>query len=411
MMKYIDQYRGLQRDIYIIFIGRIVGSLGTFIWPLMSLILSVKFGYGAQTIALVMGLGGIISLPASLIGGKLADRFGRKPIILLSTYMVVASYFINAFTPLSNVTIGLFFVAAFFGNLQGPAYDAMIADKSTSEQRSKAYSLSYMGFNLGFILGPSIGGFLFKDLLWLAFLIDGTTTLIGAILIHIYVSENKHSKLENLNVYEQAQEHKSTFRLLIENKTLFYYLIIGSIGGLMYTQMNFLLPIQLSKTVPNYDIIYGFMFSLNGLIVIIFTPLFTYWLKHKNEIYKIGLAYVFEMIAFAIYAYFNAPVAMFFLGMIIFTWGEIAATIAGTSYFTRRIPSSHRGRLSATIGVSSSILVALGQIGFGRVIDLAGYLTAWTVIICLGMVNLLILIPFQRSDRKNYSLLKENLET
>ncbi len=173
MFKFIDQYRGLNRDIYILFIGRVIGALGTFIWPLLTLILKVKLGYSASQIALIMVLGFAANLPASLLGGKLTDRYGRKKIIVISNLLMVSCFYINAMLPISTLTVVLFFFSSFFGTVQGPAYDAMLADKSTSDQRAKAYSLSYMGFNLGFILGPAIGGFLFKDLLWLAFLVDG----------------------------------------------------------------------------------------------------------------------------------------------------------------------------------------------------------------------------------------------
>ena len=82
MFKFINQYRGLNRDIYILFLGRVIGALGTFIWPLLTLILKVKLNYSASQIALIMVLGFACNLPASMIGGKLTDRYGRKKIII-----------------------------------------------------------------------------------------------------------------------------------------------------------------------------------------------------------------------------------------------------------------------------------------------------------------------------------------
>lgn len=50
-MKFIDQYKNLGREIYILFFGRIVTSMGALIWPLMTLILKNKMGYDATFIA------------------------------------------------------------------------------------------------------------------------------------------------------------------------------------------------------------------------------------------------------------------------------------------------------------------------------------------------------------------------
>ncbi len=69
-MKFIDQYKNLGREIYILFFGRIVTSMGALIWPLMTLILKNKMGYDATFIAILsMGMS-ILQFPMLLLGGK-----------------------------------------------------------------------------------------------------------------------------------------------------------------------------------------------------------------------------------------------------------------------------------------------------------------------------------------------------
>ena len=50
-MKLISQYRGLRREIYILFFGKMVTSLGSMIWPVMTMILSQKLGFSAAEIS------------------------------------------------------------------------------------------------------------------------------------------------------------------------------------------------------------------------------------------------------------------------------------------------------------------------------------------------------------------------
>ena len=406
MFKFIDQYRGLNRDIYILFVGRVIGALGTFIWPLLTLILKVKLGYTGKQIAIIMVLGFAANLPAHYLGGRLTDRYGRKKIIVISNLLMVSCFYINAIIPISTLTVVLFFFSSFFGTVQGPAYDAMLADKSTSDQRAKAYSLSYMGFNLGFILGPAIGGFLFKDLLWLAFLVDGTTSLLGTVLIMFMIKDTKLSEIKHtLNAYEQTKEGESTLSIIFRSKTLWIYLACSSLVGLMYTQTNFLLPLQLEKTLPNYSEIYGFMYSLNGLVVILATPVLTYYLKRVNEVNKFGIAIFFFMSSFIVYAFLGTIIPLLFIGMIVFTIGEVINTIANAAYFSRRVPASHRGRISSTLGIISAVIGSIAQISFGFIVDLLPYQMAWLIIISLGLLALSLIPLFRRSDQKNYHLL------
>lgn len=402
-----DQYRGLSKDIYILFIGRVVSAMGSFIWPMLTLILSAKFHYDAPTIATITVAGGFINMPAYLIGGKLSDRFGRKKVILWGNYLMVTGYVINAMLPLGIHTLVLFFLSGFFGNCTGPASNALIADKSHSKDREKAYSLSYLGWNLGFILGPSIGGFLFKDHLGLAFLIDGLTTLMGTLLIHIYIKEHRaEDQAIQTTVYEEAKAHQSTFDILKSNPTLWFYLAVMSLYGLMYMQTNFLLPLQLESVTPQFSQWYGLLYSFNGLIVIVFTPILTLRLKRKAEIDKFGLGTLLLIGSFLLYALLQRWVPIFILGMFLFTLGEISFTISNAAYFSRRIPSSHRGRIDASLGILSQLLVSSGQLIFSLALQWLSYDQAWWIVIGLGAVVLTLLPAFKRQDQARYPLLQ-----
>ena len=284
-----------------------------------------------------------------------------------------------------------------------------LADKSTSDQRAKAYSLSYMGFNLGFILGPMIGGFLFKDFLWLAFLIDGTTSLLGTLMIWFFIKETKLGDIKHtLNAYEQTQEGESTLSIIKRSKTLWIYLACSSLVGLMYTQTNFLLPIQLEATIKNYSEVYGFMYSLNGLVVILATPVLTFYLKKVNEVNKFGIAILFFMSSFLIYAFFGNLILLLFMGMIVFTLGKSSIRSRMRPIFPvvcRRLIGGASPQRSGSFPPSSG---SAAQITFGFVVDLLPYQMCWLIIISLGILALTLIPLFRRSDRRDYNLLYED---
>ena len=147
-LNFLSQYRGLRKEIYVLFFGRIVTNLGAMVWPMLTLIMSQKLGMDASTIALVMVLAGIVMVPANMFGGKLADKYNKKKIIVAFDIVSVICYIVCGIVPLSFTTIGLFFIAGIGQNLEGPSYNALLADLSTTADREKAYSLMYLGRNL-----------------------------------------------------------------------------------------------------------------------------------------------------------------------------------------------------------------------------------------------------------------------
>ena len=110
----------------------------------------------AQEIAKITIAMGVVQFPANLLGGKLADCCNKKKLIIICDLVTVICYLTAAVLPVSMAQILLFFTAGIFQTMENPSYDALVADLSTSENREKAYSLMYLGLNLGIILILSI---------------------------------------------------------------------------------------------------------------------------------------------------------------------------------------------------------------------------------------------------------------
>src|ERR1700761_9556036 len=95
-------------------------------------------------------------LCAPLIG-NLSDRFGRRPVLILSLLMLGLDYAITGLSP----TIGWLFLGRTLSGMAGASYstvNAYIADVSPPEKRAANFGLVGAAFGLGFILGPALGG-------------------------------------------------------------------------------------------------------------------------------------------------------------------------------------------------------------------------------------------------------------
>ncbi len=404
MIKLFDQYRGLRRENYVLFFGNIVTNMGSMVWPMLTLILDKKMGMSAGNIALLLMVEGITCMPANLIGGRLADRINKKKIIIAGDTISVACYIICGLVPLSYVTVGLIMLASVFQSIEGPAYNALIADITPTRDREKAYSLLYLGGNIGLMISPTLAGMLFKNYLWLAFIISGVAIGCSTLLIWLFVRDIEPVREEcEEAVYQRARENESVWRVLWDNKPVLLFTVITALYFAAYNQFSFLMPLEMGRIHGDDGaLIFGTVTSLNCIIVVIFTPLFTGWFKRLPETVKMVAGRALLIVGYLVFVLLLGRVPAYYAAIILFTWGEIFNTLAEGPYESRRIPSSHRGRLSSVLGVAQGVLLSLFDVGVGKVYDLAGSRGAWTIVMTAAGLSLLLSLRLIRLDRREY---------
>ena len=411
MKQLITQYGGLKKELYILFIGKLVTAMGSFVWPMLTFFLTTKLGLSDGVSTLLIATASILSFPAALLGGKLADRFPRKSIIILFDCLTVSLYLLSAMLPLTIGTAILLFLAGLFQTIESPAYDALNADYSTTAQREKAYSLSYLGFNLGYIVGASVAGILFEKYLRLAFCINGLSILFSTVLILFFihaknaVTEDAQAMAEQYSEYEQPVDDKlSVLTVLRQRPVLIGMLLLGCFASMPSNLVGILLPLQLKDVLGAAGAtIYGYLNSLNGFVVILFTPILTITLKKFTEIPKAILGMLLFTAGIALFSVENA-VAILFVGMFVFTLGEVVSVLGSNPYTSRRIPASHRGRVGGISSVVYSIFSSLTQylISFMLILTQSNYTLLWMIFVVLGLVSALLYGLMYGPDKRTF---------
>jgi len=406
-----SQYRGLSRSAYVIFFARVVTNMGAFIWPLLTLILSRKMGYSASEIAMLTVVIGGLFLPANILGGKLADRYDRKKIIIIFDSISIIFFIACGFTEPGTLMLVFFVIAGLFANMEGPAFEALIADATKPQEREKAYSLLYLGSNLGLIAGASIGGLLFENYLNLAFMIDGVTTLTSTILIILMVKVLNPDDFvnEERNEYEDhAEANVSSFDVLKERKSIFIQLFAFMFGAFIYQQWTFVIPLYMESIfAENGATYFGLLTSFNGLVVIVFTPIMTRLLRKFNELPKVAIGLGLYSLSFLILRD-TVLLWVFFIMMFAFTIGEIINMLGSSPFVSRRVPASHRGRINSFRNIGYFVGGTGGQLVMGFIIDNFSYAAAFTLLGIVGVVSVVLVTYNYKLDKKIFPKLYAN---
>lgn len=184
------QYLNLPRAVYVLCLGTFINRAGTLVLPFLTIYLGDQRGLGRQFATQAMGLYGAGAIVGSLAGGYLADRWGRRTVMLGA--LLGGAGLILLFGTLTSRWSILVTLLAFstVAEMYRPAASAMISDLVGPERRPQAFGLMYVAINLGFSVGPVVAGYLAEEhsFSWL-FVGDAVTTSVFAGIILFAIRE------------------------------------------------------------------------------------------------------------------------------------------------------------------------------------------------------------------------------
>lgn len=380
---WLSPYRGMPKEIYVIFVSRIINALGCFVMPLLTIILTQNVGLSKQMTGLYISISGLLNVPAALIGGKLADTIGRKKVILLFDGLAIAFYITAGLMKPSLSMTYVLMIAGACMVTAGPAHDALIADLSTPQTRNGAYALSYMGWNIGFSIGPIMGGLLYRNHLPLVFIGDAMTALIALVLIAIFIPET----LSNTKIFVvdeplslEKHEEGSIFSVLLKRPILLYFSVIMLGYNFAYTQWSFMLPMQTMQNFPGVGAQYfGYIAACNGLVVMLFTPIVLKISERIMNMRRMVYGGILYALGFGMMGVTHSLVLVF-LWAFVFTLGEIILAISVTPFVVSHPPISHRGRMNSIVPMIFRLGDTLGPVGMGYILTYISIDSGWRLI-------------------------------
>jgi len=418
--NYISPYKGLPKEIYIIFISRIINAVGCFVMPLLTLILTERIGLNSGQAGSILSISSLAFIVPAFIGGKLADSFGRKKVIIIFDLLAAIMYMSCGFIAPSMSMVYLIIIAGACFSFAGPAHDSLIADLTTPENRSTAYAMSYMGWNIGFAVGPMLGGFLYKNHLSALFIGDAVTALISLMLVVLFIPETielARTEISDASRTMEKQETGSIFKVLLKRPVLIMFALISMGYQFGYSQWSFLMPTHISQ---NFGMefsgkYFGILASFNGLIVMLLTPFITTSFAKVRNIRSVFIGGVLYTVGFGMLGVIDTLPA-FFVSVFIFTLGEIVIAISATPFIMNYTPASHRGRMNAILPMIMGFGYMIGPLVMGRTVLFTGIKAGWLIVggllaICSLLMFLLeklsLGLDTEESDKKE--LLESNV--
>ena len=367
--------------IYTLFLSTVINSVGVFVYPFLTLYLTQRLGYPPAKAGLFLTVASILYVPGSLLGSALADSIGRKWVAVPCEILMNSCYLAAGFLEGTEWVPLLMLAALFFDGMVDPAREAMKTDVTSIENRQASFSLIYLGHNLGFAIGPVIAGlFFYRSPSWL-FFGNAIAGFLSVLLIIFRIEETKPSKetIEESRRWKSGEraEEGGALKALFSRPRLLVFSLCATCFSYAYSQTLFALPLLTTALFgPGGAPLYGRMMALNGVVVVLLTPLIVMVGRRLTPLSNITISGLLYTIGFSLFAFATTePVFLLLVGL--YTIGEIVNATNQGYWIANNTPISHRGRFSAMLPIIMGTGHAIAPVIGGAIIQYTDLSVLW----------------------------------
>ena len=369
---------GLPPPYWLLWLGTLINRLGGFVIPFLMLYLTNQRGIPVSQAALMVSLFGAGSFVASLTGGELADRLGRRPVLLMSFLIAPVSMMALGLARSTLLIALLCPLQGFFTDLYRPAVSAAIADLVAPDRRTRAYGYNYWAINLGAAIAPALAGQLAHSSYLLLFMGDALTTLMFGLIVLYGIQETRPAEAQHA-----AQNTVGRRLVALRNEPLL--LVIAGLTlafGTIYMQGNVTLSIDMQAHGMSAAQ-YGLAIAANGALIVLLSIPVSRAAARWPRFETMAVAALLLGVGFGLTA-IASSLPLYILTVAVWTLGEIAGAAVAPTIVADLSPVELRGLYQGVFGAAWGLSLFVGPAVGGWVFQHLGPTVLWTGCLALG---------------------------
>jgi DHA1 family tetracycline resistance protein-like MFS transporter len=290
--------------------------------------------------------------------GKLSDRFGRRPVILLSNFGLGLDYMVMALAP----TVGWLFLGRILSGITTssiPTATAYISDVTPPEKRARAFGILGAGFGVGFVLGPAIGGWLGAVNPRLPFWVAGLFSLLNFLYGLVVLPESLQRERRRRRVKWLGANPLGALKLLLSHRELFGLAIVNFLGYLAHEVYATVFVLYATFRYGWQERAIGTSLAVVGIVSVFNSAVLVGpFVKRFGERRSLYAGLALGALGFAMFGW--APAGWIFLAAIPINGLWSLAAPSSQALMTQRVSASEQGELQGAIGSLRGIGMIFG---------------------------------------------------
>lgn len=386
--KYIENFKGFSREIWILTLITFINRAGTMVLPFLSKYLKEDLNFSLDQVGWIMVSFGCGSMLGSWLGGKLSDKIGFYKIMIFSLLTSGLMFFgLQHITTYEGLLVAIFLIMT-IADMFRPAMFVSLAAYAKPENRTRALTLVRLAVNLGFAAGPALGGLIimnigYEGLFW----VDGFTCVAAILIFWIMVKEKQHSSYLN-----KENPGEILTASVFKDGPFWTFLIMCLINGIIFFQLFSTLPIYHKEQFNLTELRTGLLLAFNGILIFFMEmPIVSYIERKKFDKVKVVTIGTFIMGLCMYLLLINQWEIVLWIMMFCMTFGEMLAFPFSNSFAMSRAPKGHEGRYMAIFTMSYSFAHILSaKTGFFIIEFSNSYQYNWFFMGSLGIIGTLL---------------------
>ena len=381
--SYINNFTGLSKEIWLLSLVTFVNRAGAMVIPFLSLYLVNDRGFSMPDVGWIMTSYGLGSLTGTWIGGRLTDKIGFYKVITLSLFFgglgFIGLQWLDSF---AGFCIGIF-ALILIADAYRPAIYVASDVYSKPKNKTRSIALIRLAINLGFSIGPLIGGMIiatidYSSLFW----IDGISCIIAAVGLFVLLKPKEKDKIDS-----DISIPKEGLPPLL-NKLYLLLFVIMVLTSITFVQYFSVMPLYWAKEHFLSEDLIGWLMFVNGAIIVIFEMPLVGYLERTNISKTMATFWggVFIALSFIVIN-LTSWSGILIIGMLLLTLGEMIGSPFSSALALEMAPKGRKGSYMGLFSMSFSISHIFRHNGGMNLADTYGFNTTWWI-----MVGVLIIV-------------------
>jgi MFS family permease len=361
-------------------------------FPFLSIYLYEVRNLSMSLIGSILGVSTIFGIIGRILGGLLSDYFGSKNVLVISffirSFIFLSISIVIAFNLDYRLFIPILILNSLFFSINMSNLDTLVAQLSKEEDRNLAYSINRVGVNLGWSLGPAIGGVIAVKSFSLLFFISFLATIFSSIMLQLTIP----------NTNKTLKSFEFPIKDILNNRQFLLFSLFSLGFFITMSQLISTLSVYATSFVKISKNELGILYAINGLLVVFLQIPISNYIEKIDEKVALVIGTFFYFIGYLSIGFANDFYHLL-ISIIIITIAEMFVVPSAQTIASILSDKNKLGSFIGFFGLFQGLGWAIGPIIGGFFMDIfkSNHILMWSFISSFSLISsILFLYLFKR---------------